>query len=115
MIWGEDNFPKCDALLTLGAHVHEGYGSLFVCLSVCYQSTDCLRGLHSEMNIPADVLLNAQDFQPRDFFEKLSVKSYSLFLLFCNFKSAIFFRIPTNTMRILGCTRSAKYSCLTLL
>ena len=52
--------------LTLGAHAHEGYGShpvcLSVCVSVCYQSSDCLRGLHSEMNIPADFSLKDEIF-----------------------------------------------------
>ena len=60
-----------------------------VCLFVCYQSTDCLRGLQSKMYIPADFSLNVADFQLRDFFESVSFKSYSLFPLFCNSKSAI--------------------------
>ena len=34
------------------------------------------------MNVPADFLLNIEDFQLRDFFETLSFKSYSLFLSF---------------------------------
>ena len=62
----------------LSVHVHEDYGSLSVCrLSVCYQSTDCLRGLHSKMNIPAGFTLNVKDFQLRDFFKMLSFKTYS--------------------------------------
>ena len=62
-----------------------GYSSLFVHLSVCqsvrvsvcYQSTDCLRGIHNKMNIPADFMLNVEDFQLRDFFKMLSFKTYS--------------------------------------
>ena len=40
---------QCYVLLTLGAHAHEGYSSLsvclFVCLSVCYQPTARVRHL----------------------------------------------------------------------
>ena len=35
-------FFKFVRLLTLGAHAHEGYGSLSVCLSVCLSVTDLL-------------------------------------------------------------------------
>ena len=66
--------------LTLGAHAHEGYGSLFVCLFVClficYQSTACLRHLYNKMNILANFSPNSKGFQLRDFAKKLSVTSY---------------------------------------
>ena len=77
------------ALLTLGAHAHEGYGSLFVCLSVClsvrlsvclsvcYRSTACLRSLYNKMDIPDHFTLISEGFQLRDFSKKLSFKSYS--------------------------------------
>ena len=64
--------------------------SLSVCLCVCSQSTDCLRGLHSEMNIPADFSQNVEDFQLRDFFEMLSFKTYSFIRSFQRAKAAIF-------------------------
>ena len=51
--------------------------SLFVCLFICYQSTDCLRGLHNKMNIPASFTLKVEDFQLRDFNKTLSFKTYS--------------------------------------
>ena len=41
----------CDQWLTLGVHAHKGFGSLSVCLSDCYQSTDFIRGLHNKMYI----------------------------------------------------------------
>ena len=47
---------------------------LFVCSSVC---TDCLRGLHNKMNIPAGLTLNVEDFQLRDFNKMLSFKTNS--------------------------------------
>ena len=70
--------PVTATYLTLSTHAHEGYGSLFVCLSVCYQSTDCLRGLHNKMNIPAGFTLNVEDFQLRDFNKTLSFKTFTL-------------------------------------
>ena len=48
-----------------------------VCLSVCYQSTDCIGGLHNKMNIPADFSVNAEDFQLRDLSKTLSFKTCS--------------------------------------
>ena len=70
------------------------------------------KSLHSEINIPADFSLNDEDFQLRNFFKKLSSKSYSPIL---QFQVSHFVRILTYTMCILGCTRGAKYSCLTSL
>jgi len=35
-------------LLTLGAHAHEGYSSLFVCLSVCLSVTTSLAHLEAK-------------------------------------------------------------------
>ena len=94
-------------LLTLGAHAHEGYGSLFVCLSVCYQSTDCIRHLHNKMNVPANFAPNSKGFQLTDFAKilKLSLTSYSLFFIFSIAKSAIFHsqyrKLGLNPLRIL--------------
>ena len=36
--------------LTLGAHAHEGYGCLFVCLSVCLLPVYCLRMTFMQQN-----------------------------------------------------------------
>ena len=100
---------KLPNLLTLGAHAHEGYGSLFVCLFVylfvCYQSTACLRHLCNKMNIPANFSPNSKGFQLRDFAKKLSLTSYSLFFIFSIAKSAIFHsqyrKLGLNPLRIL--------------
>ena len=51
-----------------------GYGSWFVCLFVCYQSTASLRHLCNTVNIPANF---SPGFQLRDFAVKLSFTSYS--------------------------------------
>ena len=69
--------------------MHEGYGSLFVCLSVCSQSTDFLRGLYNKINIPDDFTLISKGFQLRDFSKRLLVKSFSFNCSFDSAKSAI--------------------------
>ena len=73
-----EQFCEIMALLMLGAHVHGGYDSLSVCLFVCYQSTDCLRGLQNIVNIPVGFTINIEHFQLRNFSKKLSFKSYGI-------------------------------------
>ena len=64
------------------------------------------------MNIPADFSLNAEDFQLRNFFEKLlsRVTAFARFTI----PSEPFVRTLANAMRILGCTCGTKYSLLDL-
>ena len=52
---------------------------MVVCLSVCYQSTACLRPLCNKMDIPANFLPNSQDFQLRDIAKMHELQPYSLF------------------------------------
>ena len=66
-------------LLMLGAHTHEGYGSLFVCLLPIYC---CLRCLHNKMNIvPAGFT-----FQLRDFFKRFLSRLTASFVHFSMLK-----------------------------
>ena len=63
---------------------------LSVYVSVCYQSTDCLRGLHNKMNIPADFTLN-EDFQLRDFFKRFLSRLTASFVHFSMLKRPLSF------------------------
>ena len=67
--------------LTLGAHAHESYCSLCVCLSVCYQSSASVRRSCDKMNLPDRSLLNSEGFELGDFAKKLSFPSYSSFFV----------------------------------
>ena len=83
------------------------YGSL----SVCYQSTTCLRLLCNKMNIPTNFSPSSQDFQLRDFvkcflsrvtavFFPFSATSTIFFLQFCKLVSPLrILRVPTTYVK----------------
>ena len=66
--------------------MYEGYGSLFV----CFQSTDCLRSLQNNLNIPADFTQFSKGFQQMDISKMIFLKRYSFICSFQHAKSAIF-------------------------
>ena len=97
-------------LLMLGTNVHHGYCSQFVrlsvCLFVCYPSIYCL---HKTLNFmqqnkcASQFCAELQRFSTRDFDKKLSLSSYSLFLIFSIAESAIF-QCPITCATISHCT-----------
>ena len=58
----------------LSAHEHESYGSLLVCVCVCYHSSASLRRVCDKLNfhVLAKSLLSLQGFQRGDLAKKLS-------------------------------------------
>ena len=58
--------------LTLGAHAHEGYSTLLVCLSVCYQSPGFFSHLYDKIDLPACSSLVFLGFQLTDFDKTVS-------------------------------------------
>ena len=59
-------------LLTLGAHAHEAYSTLSVCLSVCYQSPGSFSRLYDKLDLPACSSLVFLGFQLTDFNKTVS-------------------------------------------
>ena len=69
---------KCNRL-TLGAHAHEGYSTLSVCLSVCYQSPGFYSRLYDKFDIPACSSLVFLGFQLSDFDKTVLFGFFSAF------------------------------------
>ena len=63
-------------LLTLGAHAHEGYSTLFacllVCLSVCYQSAGLFSSLYDKLDLPTSSSPGFLGFQLSEFDKTVS-------------------------------------------
>ena len=86
-------------LLTLGAHAHEGYSTLLVCLSVClfvcYQSPGFFSRLYDKLDLPACSSLVCLGFQLTDFDKTVS------FVLFGAFHGYFVVSSPDERLRIL--------------
>ena len=76
------HFCYTNLSVMLGAHAHEGYSTLFVCVCVCLPFSGSIKCLYNILITTIGFVLNAKDFQLTDFSEKPSFESY---IVFCSF------------------------------